>query len=427
MVELNLGSEVVLEVGERAKFFENFSDFHYDIEDVGSYAHYGYYPISNKISNKIKEASNELWKVVQKAKKGIQKLSDKELLYLGFREEMIPFLKLDYLKHSNALSRFDFIINEEEESVKMIEINDDTPFLVQETFQINNAMLDSLGLDKPFPNALEEMVKSYDNAIRDCMLYLKKYSPNIAILSYTKEVDLEEWCTVNFIKDSIISETGYDIKHIYMEDLRIVTDFSEHHERGLYDSNMNKIDILIRPAYPIEFLIDDYSEDGDSIGIEMLKLVQEQKLATINSPSSVILQNKMVMAFIWHLYANNEFFNEHEKAVIEEFMLPSYVSSEPFNNNNLSYVAKPSFSREGSSIFVVKDGEESKSDSMTYNDYDYMYQKYKEMPVIKFGDSYKKMLIGSFICNDKSVGIACRIGNEITDWDSYWTAITAKD
>ena len=38
---------------------------------------------------------------------------------------------------------------------------------------------------------------------------------------------------------------------------------------------MEKIDILFRPAHPVEFLLDDVASDGDRIGLHLLELVKK--------------------------------------------------------------------------------------------------------------------------------------------------------
>ena len=39
------------------------------------------------------------------------------------------------------------------------------------------------------------------------------------------------------------------------------------------------------------------------------------------------------------------------------------------------------------------------------------------------GTHTKKWLIGSFMVDGKACGLACRVGNEITEWDSHWLAV----
>ena len=62
---------------------------------------------------------------------------------------------------------------------------------------------------------------------------------------------------------------------------------------------MEKIDILYRPAHPVEFLIDDMSSDGDRIGLHLLELVKDGQLAIINAPAAYVLQSKILLWLIW--------------------------------------------------------------------------------------------------------------------------------
>jgi len=35
----------------------------------------------------------------------------------------------------------------------------------------------------------------------------------------------------------------------------------------------------------------------------------------------------------------------------------------------------------------------------------------------------KKWLIGSFIADNRACELSCRVGNQITEWDSHWLAV----
>ena len=83
-----------------------------------------------------------------KVGKQFKHLSVDQLLALGIRPEMIPYIQLDYLQQQSVLARFDFICTEEG-YIKCLELNGETPFLVQETFEMNDALCQHFGYKNP--------------------------------------------------------------------------------------------------------------------------------------------------------------------------------------------------------------------------------------------------------------------------------------
>ncbi|RAX29117.1 UNVERIFIED_CONTAM: glutathionylspermidine synthase, partial [Escherichia coli] len=76
---------------------------------------------------------------------------------LGIREEMIPYIGLDYLPQQSVLARFDFICTEDG-SLKVLELNGDTPFIIQETFEMYEKICHEFGLHNP--NKEKQLIKS---------------------------------------------------------------------------------------------------------------------------------------------------------------------------------------------------------------------------------------------------------------------------
>ena len=60
-----------------------------------------------------------------------------------------------------------------------------------------------------------------------------------------------------------------------IQELIIFSSDTSEVAQGLYTPTMEKIDILFRPAHPVEFLIDDVAADGDRIGLHLLELVKK--------------------------------------------------------------------------------------------------------------------------------------------------------
>ena len=202
---------------------------------------------------------------------------------------------------------------------------------------------------------------------------------------------------------------------------------------GLFDADGIKIDILYRQTFPIESLIADEDEDGNKIGLWLLELVEEGKLALINPPSAILMQNKAVQAVIWGLHLDNSlFFSKEEHAWIEEYFLPTFLEPDFFMENSLPYVKKPAFGREGDTVEIyTMEGQLAQADQQkSYTEYVPVYQQYTQHPTITFmsekGNQEGKLLVGSFLLNGQPSAIGYRVGGTITNNLSYYLPIALK-
>lgn len=423
---------VVAEYYERRKkFFDKHPEFFADLPEL-EYGIYGALAMPKERIEEIKYASEKLWEVLRKVKEHVLALSDEEITKLGYPKQLIPFLKLDYLSFDTVLSRFDFIVTDNE--IKAIELNNVTPFLVMETFFMNNEIVrnENEGNEKSENESLRnqrlvsanencenEITASYTRGIIDACNFLEIKKPKIAIISQDIMEDWEEYAQVDFIRSMIPNYLG-DIEFFNIDELTI--EFGV----GAYAPSGDKIDILIMPAYPYEFLIYDESHKGEKVGIELLKLVEDRKLAILNPPSANVLQSKITFAVLWGMYQSGELTPE-EAEIVSQYVAPTYRTSFPFYKDDKPYVKKPILSREGSSVEIIREHGTVKSKFDYYSEYESVYQEFIELPkqevIINHEFQEKSYIIGSFICNDKAVGLSCRLGGEITEWDSHWLAV----
>ncbi|KMY29753.1 glutathionylspermidine synthase [Lysinibacillus xylanilyticus] len=411
---------------QRQAFYSQFPNFFPDFEDL-EYALYDVLDLPKEKIDEINYASTILWKIFLKVGKQFKHLSDEQLLALGIRSEMLPYIQLDYLQQQSILARFDFICTEDGQ-IKCLELNGETPFLVQETFEMNEALCQHLGFDSP--NDVSALHKTLSGALFAAMHFLNDLKkPKIVITGKTAAEDYEEYCQVQFLKKCI----PFDVEYVPIQELIIFSSNTANIARGLYTPTMEKIDILYRPAHPVEFLIDDVSSDGDRIGLQLLELVKDGQLAIINAPAAYVLQSKILLWLIWERKDDPLLFNAEERAAIQKYMLPTYLSAEPFVQGNLPFVKKPVYSREGNTVEIYA-GDGTKTNASAYTHYDdnlFIYQQYVEMPSItiklKDGLQTKKWLIGSFIADNRACGLSCRVGNQITEWDSHWLAVGYRE
>lgn len=413
---------------QRTSFYNKYPHFFANFEEPS--LEYALYDIMHLPKSKVDElfyATNILWRIFHKVAKQFKQLSQDQLLLLGIREEMIHYIHLDYLSQQSVLARFDFICTDKGE-IKVIELNGDTPFLITETFEMNEYLCDEFGLNNP--NNSQQLIKSLSQALFSAMGYLNKpYNTQMKLVITGKdyEDDLEENVHLHFLKESL----PFDIEYVPIQELIIFPEDTMNVQRGLYTPKMERIDVLFRPAHPLEFLIDDVSSDGEDtrIGLELLDLVKDQQLAIINPPAAYVLQSKILLWLIWERRNDEQLFTLEERQAIEKYMLPTYISNEFFIQNELAYVKKPVYSREGDTIEIMKSNGEKIAHSKytNYTDNLYIYQQYVKMPSVdiqlKEGLHTKKWLVGSFVADGQACGLACRVGGDITEWDSHWLAI----
>lgn len=133
-------------------------------------------------------------------------------------------------------------------------------------------------------------MKSLSAALFASLEYLKakKSQPVIVITGKEEEEDYEEYCHVQFIKRNL----PFQLDTYLFQNCGLLTNPMNIYKRGSILQIKQKIDVLYRPAHPIEFLIDDVSSDGDPIGIQLLELIKEKELAIINSPAAYIYRIK---------------------------------------------------------------------------------------------------------------------------------------
>ena len=185
---------------ERTAFYDQYPEFFANLPEL-EYALYGTLVLDENKANEIKYATQELWAVLKKVKDYVLSLEEEEVLELGYPKELIPYLYLDYLSFDTVLSRFDFIVNHE--GIKAIEINNVTPFLIAETFDMNNKVIENENskikkseidfpknerfifqnsknenskikkLFSPNENCENEIIHSYVRGIIDCCHFLK--------------------------------------------------------------------------------------------------------------------------------------------------------------------------------------------------------------------------------------------------------------
>ncbi|PEW74444.1 glutathionylspermidine synthase [Bacillus thuringiensis] len=336
--------------------------------------------------------------------------------YEGFLQLKLPtelweVTRTHYEGLFSYFTRFDFIVTNGE--IKLIEINADTPTGYLEPSVANQVLCDHHNVINP--NCLEEKLhKAWNKIITDYQL-----KPNDLIHFTSYDWHEEDFQTVKFIQQHCPQPNDYvGIQSIVVKD------------DGLYTPGGIKIEYLYR-LYPLEYLLDDKDSSGKRIGLIFLDHIANGRVKIINPPSAFLLQNKGVLALIWQLHEQNQWFTEQEHAIIEKYFLPTYFSKDKFEKNDIDYVKKATLGREGGGVSIINQGKEVAADKTPYYDQQHkIYQKYIEMPDCTIdtwdGEYTGKLLIGSHLIGGEAAGLFLRVGEKITGNLSMFIGITTE-
>jgi len=400
---------------KRQQFYRHIKDFWADLYGE----EYALYDISildsDQVAN-IRVISERIGAIFFKMGSLLRKVPDETLLEMGFSQETLAFIRLKTLPVESVISRLDLIPTGD--SYKCIEINADTPTFIKELFCINGMICKEFGMKNP-NDGMELLLRI---AVTDSIKKsTNKSFPHIVFTAHKDHI--EDYETVMYLQQSVQPSKFTPLHQLHIQK-----------GVGLFDEEGKKIDVLYRQTFPIENLIQDKDQDGNPIGLWLLELVEQKKLAIINPPSAFLLQNKAVQAVIWGLHEEQHpFFTEQEHQWIDDYFLPTYLEADPFLQKGIPYVKKPVFGREGDTVEIFNEyGELIDADKQqSYLDYIPVYQQYIEHPTITFnsekGKQEGKLLVGSFLLNGKAGAIGYRTGGNITNNLSYYLPVGLKD
>lgn len=414
---------------ERNKFYGKLTGFFPNLGGL-EYALYDIMPMKKSIVDEIANATNAIWQIYRKVYGYITQLDDADLEKLGFDKQIIHFMKMGCLTES-FLARLDLIVRDNGE-IKLMENNSDTPFFELECFEINGKVAEHFGYENPNKQYERDIANYYLDEIKYMAKMEDRDVSDIKVVITGHNTSEEELKLIKFIQ----SEIGQyvDIDYVPILDLQLAEEdfYMDGREiyRGLYTPEKYEyIDILIRTGHPIDFIIKDKASDGSKIGIELLKLVDEERITILNPPESYAMQPKALMALIWNLKDEQTVFDNLDKEIIEKYFLPTYLNKDWFIENNIPFVQKANIGREGDTVKIY-DGQGNvtkKSMSEKYNTSGYVYQQYVELPDKEVttvnGKVSGKIIVGSFIVQNEASAFGVRFGSEITESDSYWLPV----
>ncbi|MED0980532.1 glutathionylspermidine synthase family protein [Bacillus paramycoides] len=402
-------------IKKRKRFYSNYPHFWSDLYG-GEYSLFHVCPITEQTMKQLQLATERMGKIFFKTARLLRELSNEQLLELGFPSASLPFIRMKGMYPESVISRFDFALTEDNR-IKMLEFNSDTPTFIMECFQMNGKVCEQLGYADPNINQERLLSSGITKAVMEAAKGIQ--NPNVVFTAHHEHI--EDWNTTMYLSELCHVEN----KVMSMSELRITDD-------TLVDGEGIPIDVLYRQTYPIEDLIEDQDpESGDLVGVELLQLVKEEKLFIINPVSAFLLQPKSIQCLIWGLAEEGAFYTREEQQWITEYMLPTYLEPNLFLGKD-SFVQKPSFGREGDTI-TIRDKDTNimiRNVHQTYKSSLPIFQKYIDLPIVfletEKGIEKLSYVFGSFLIAGKASSIGIRAGEKITGNESYYLPVGIK-
>lgn len=402
-------------IKKRKEFYSNYPHFWSDLYEC-EYSLFHVFPITEQTMKQLQVATERMGKIFFKTARLLRNVSNEQLLELGFPTASLPFIRLKGMYPESVISRFDFALTEDNR-IKMLEFNSDTPTFIVECFQMNGKVCEELDYDDPNANQERLLSSGITKAVMEFTKGME--DPNVVFTAHHEHI--EDWNTTMYLSGLCHVEN----KVMPMTELRITDD-------ALVDRDGVPIDVLYRQTYPIEDLIEDQDpETGDLVGVELLQLVKEGKLFIINPLSAFLLQPKSIQCLIWGLAEEGAFYTSEEQKWIKEYMLPTYLEPDLFLGKS-PFVQKPSFGREGDTI-TIRDKDTNimiRNAHETYKSSLPIFQKYTELPVVfletEKGIEKLSYVFGAFLIAGKASSIGIRAGEKITGNESYYLPVGIK-
>ncbi|MFP3727542.1 glutathionylspermidine synthase family protein [Priestia filamentosa] len=368
------------------------------------------YIVSETESKNVRAAAKRIGHIFSKVSQLLRNVDDNTLWQMGFEKEVLPYLRLKDMPMESVISRLDLV--KVDGDYKVMEINSDTPTFIKELFHVNGIVTTELKLKDPNKNEEKKLQEVIRTAVYEaCKSIGKEINPNIVFTAHGESE--EDTYTVQYLKEL----GGMPSKYVPLQELRIVEG------EGLLDSEGQIIDVLYRQTFPIENLIlDKDPETQEKVGLQLLDLVRNKKLAIINPISAFLMQTKALQAVIWGLHEQQHpYLNSEEHTWIQRYFLPTYLEAEQFLLQGIPYVKKPCFGREGDTVEIYdsKGRKVIEDENKTYSEYVSVYQEYVDLPKTSFmtekGEKEGHIVIGCFLLNGEPSAFGYRVGNRITD------------
>lgn len=339
--------------------------------------------ITQKEAEAYYNATNELYSMFVKAGEYIIKNN-------LFHEINIPFNLVESIKksfdddaHWHLYGRFDLAGGIDNQPIKLIEFNADTPTALLESSLIQWAMLKANHLDESlqFNNIYESLSNNFKRLVVQYGDTKNFQTQGLKILFSSIYGNIEDENTVRYLQN-IANEVGFESEFAYIHEVG----FNEN--EGIFFNNK-------RYEYWYKLIPwETIAIDENDLNYILNKIIINQRAIILNPPYTLMFQSKAIMKILWDLYPNHHLLLE--------------TSFEPLQNKK--YVKKPSFSREGANVEIYDTNHNliHKQDGK-YENFKYIYQEFIEFPKDENNNLYQAGVFFSF----EPSGLGFRVGDLI--------------
>ncbi|WP_417431940.1 glutathionylspermidine synthase family protein [Kiloniella sp.] len=348
--------------------------------DEGACYRFSLEQIENDIEDPSEEIENLCFEVVQRA------INSEEILTkLAIPENFWDYIRASWFnQEKNLYGRLDFSYDGKGPA-KLLEYNADTPTSLYESsaFQwlwLEQAMeLDLIpkGCDQ-YNSIHEQLVEAFQNLHRNKDIDGKLH------LASCQDAPEDEG-TVRYLEECAV-QAGLETSFLHMEEIGID---ENGHFTDLDDMGIRTLFKL----YPWEWIMTD----------DFGKAVPKSGVTFIEPAWKSILSNKGLLPLLW------EMFEDHPN------LLPAFFANDPRAVDlDGGYVKKPLFSREGSNIEMVREGEQPLKIEGPYGEEGHIVQALHPLPVFEGNHT----VIGSWLVASKPCGMGIREDNSPITKDS---------
>ncbi|MBA3826673.1 MAG: glutathionylspermidine synthase family protein [Ktedonobacterales bacterium] len=317
-------------------------------ESVEEYAVYGALAISRRQASALRTAAARLYPLLTRLAAALQHTDDATLLRLGLPAATLPYARVVLPQMAAVMcGRFEFAMTVG--GPKLLEFNAETPTFVVELFHMNGQVCADFGLADPNHGCEAQLAGALHNAITAGVAWLAPApvaAPSVVFTSYAHL--REERATTEYYQSLLDGERPYRLAYAGLDELRVTPD-------GLTTADGVRVDVLYK-LYPTEHLVEDEAPDGTPVGLALMDLVRQRRLAIINPPIAFVLQCKALMALLWALYLTQDaLFTPAEHQWLARYLLPTYLEAVDAAGQPLfagRYVVKPVYGREGLSVTI---------------------------------------------------------------------------
>ena len=311
-----------------------------------------------------------------------------------FHEIGIPFNLIDVIKeswendvHWHLYGRFDLAGGIDNKPIKLLEFNADTPTALFETAIIQWAMLKQNNLEEEsqFNSLYESLVDNFKRLVTlegDVSTFEERYDGWNFLFTSVKG-NPEEENTVKLLQH-IAADAGFNTEFAYIDDI----EFSA--EDGIFYNEQN---------YELWFKLipwEDIALEESDLAMLLTGIIKSQKAIIFNPAYTLLFQSKGLLKILWDLYPNHPLLLETSFEALE----------------GKKQVKKPIFGREGGSISILDENENSiEKREGDYDSHKMVYQAYTELATDSKGASYQAGVFYAY----EACALGFRKGGKILD------------